>query len=749
MAETLLAIVLATTSANGSNLVFRWPEFPMAPPRLSRARPDESLSLSRLDNPWRASHSQEEIEKAEALPPHDYAHDPDYCWQRPNALRDRSLSFTNSLPGRNSPSRDRSYSFDKVTKPDEYDHVLGYSAEFLATLLCPQSSMCHQKFELIVDDLAFIGHPVCADADGGWRFKPEKVKVGSRSREERTFENSTSPHADDTGTKSPENAAQDSTSTSKSKWLHTFHLALVLDLPDPSSSASGNLTKYFNTLYEQIAFTLTAVLYQEQVLSNFVENECDTLIALKDSCASKGEPFSKFASQAFEVSSIAPAMKTIFEAIKSSSMAYVTINYLPLELQLPPYLDTLLHNQDDQEADFVDPSDDDSTLTWGEHMNLGWKLPTMAPWKTLLLLDIDNDMDPHMALRGPHENADDRTLAEGLIRFLETASVTLSLSEMANLLDWDLEVQVYPIVRWLVLHRRAKVVDVVHPGLKTAFALPPKFNTPLSQLSAHFREAFTHPAIPSLPEILATISTSMTKQTDSHFFASVVKSKEFIPMYHDVVLWMLKRDMLITLHLRIRVVATRELKLRVKAQRELKASTKSAGRSERQKNQRQGADYDEIISPNGTGRKSSFLLSPRGANQFARRFSSKESRRSEISELNFESEGAAMLRVEEETGYSSDSDRQVDEDDTSLANAEQPSMINDPGKATPLERRWLSAMSEGKDPAIARRFELINQYFDGKRSDDEILYRADISRKQLREVLHHYEEYLQTFLHPS
>lgn len=66
----------------------------------------------------------------------------------------------------------------------------------------------------------------------------------------------------------------------------------------------------------------------------------------------------------------------------------------------------------------------------------------------------------------------------------------------------------------------------------------------------------------------------------------------------------------------------------------------------------------------------------------------------------------------------------------------------------------------------------INQYFDGKKTDDEILFRAEISRKQLREVLHHYDEYvcilfsplprdtnlknslfsvekLQTFLHPS
>ena len=89
------------------------------------------------------------------------------------------------------------------------------------------------------------------------------------------------------------------------------------------------------------------------------------------------------------------------------------------------------------------------------------------------------------------------------------------------------------------------------------------------------------------------------------------------------------------------------------------------------------------------------------------------------------------------------------------------SMITDPARASRLERRWLTAMSEGKDPYIAARFERcahgvlgcigllnahcmsrINQYFDGKCTDDEILYRADISRKDLREVLHHYEEYV-------
>jgi hypothetical protein len=119
-------------------------------------------------------------------------------------------------------------------------------------------------------------------------------------------------------------------------------------------------------------------------------------------------------------------MKHLYEAIKNSKMAYISINNLPLELQLPPFLDSLLHSQEDSEDDLSDPSENDEALNWGEELSLGWKLPTMAPWKSLLLLDVDNEMDPHQILEGPHDNAKDKALAEGLVRFLETASVTLS-----------------------------------------------------------------------------------------------------------------------------------------------------------------------------------------------------------------------------------------------------------------------------------------------------------------------------------
>lgn len=35
----------------------------------------------------------------------------------------------------------------------------------------------------------------------------------------------------------------------------------------------------------------------------------------------------------------------------------------------------------------------------------------------------------------------------------------------------------------------------------------------------------------------------------------------------------------------------------------------------------------------------------------------------------------------------------------------------------------------------------IHKYFDGKKTVDEILYKAEISRKQLREVLHQFSDH--------
>ena len=227
----------------------------------------------------------------------------------------------------------------------------------------------------------------------------------------------------------------------------------------------------------------------------------------------------------------------------------------------------------------------------------------------------------------------------------------------------------------------------------------------LGKLTAEFDRQFSHPFIPSLPRILSKVSASIAKQSDNHFFASVVKDKELIPMYHDVVLWMLKRDMLITLHLRIRVVATRELKLRVRIEREKALARKARGMKDLNLN---GHQPESAPGANGMGTVPSAMmwLSPhRDRQQLFARQRSKDSRTSDLSELVIKESD----EDDDSNKRSTDEDPETDEDGLGWDTAEGhhlPSMISDPARATPLQRRWLSAMSEGKDPHVARRFQL-------------------------------------------
>ena len=64
---------------------------------------------------------------------------------------------------------------------------------------------------------------------------------------------------------------------------------------------------------------------------------------------------------------------------------------------------------------------------------------------------------------------------------------------------------------------------------------------------------------------------------------------------------------------------------------------------------------------------------------------------------------------EENEGGNDDGEWEEDQDENLLWNSREnyiaATMISDPVRATPLQRRWLSAMSEGKDRFVAKRFE--------------------------------------------
>jgi nitrogen permease regulator 3-like protein len=178
---------------------------------------------------------------------------------------------------------------------------------------------------------------------------------------------------------------------------------------------------------------------------------------------------------------------------------------------------------------------------------------------------------------------------------------------------------------------------------------------------------------------------------------------------------MLKRDLLITLHLRIRVVATQDLKMRVKMARERswKEKVKGGGGSGKAGRHR-GLDEDRGVLIEGAKKSPHngmawLSMSPKSARKHTRRAPSTESDPSNV-DGSVEGDGEEDVADddyidEDEEDDDSESDGEASDIDWDAPENIMPSMISDPGSANPLQRRWLSSMSEGKDTQIARRFE--------------------------------------------
>lgn len=232
--------------------------------------------------------------------------------------------------------------------------------------------------------------------------------------------------------------------------------------------------------------------------------------------------------------------------------------------------------------------------------------------------------------------------------------------------------------------------------------------------------------------------------------------------------WLLRNELLIALHLRVRVVATAVLKRKVRKERKRKGGRRVswqepesaegerseavfARRGRRRRPVGVQEDVEEDAEEDGDDEKEDDKEKDRDSKEKGQKWlaqSPEEMRaRPPILEegLDFDEELDEKMRRFESGDEGPDEGSQAGGEGDEESDEEEDwrySIIPDPARADIRQRAWLQAMSVGKEPGLARRFEAINRYFDGRCADDEILFKAEISRKQLREVLHHYEEYV-------
>lgn len=452
-----------------------------------------------------------------------------------------------------------------------YEQYLGYDCETLASLLAPKRELCHQKFELVIDDLAFVGHPVCVDRDGNWETEDIVFEEDIKGRDETRVDSPSgyrlgSPNQGNMG---PEASASSATANP----MTLFHFVLVLDRPDPVPDLPAlDLTSWLQIFYENVAFKMTEALFTEEVRCQYVSQECEKIGALRERCMDDGQSYSSFLTHANHTSSLAKAIQQLYTSISSSSNAFITINEsIDAHLQLPPMIHEPAKMM--QLADIETPIDiNDAIFTSARAGKDGLVLPSrpinaeqlmyeewsrttgpfLLPWKTLLMLrDQSDDMDDAIDLP-PYANKGFEAWSRKFISLMKPSLEGLpTFSDSADLLGWKLEEDVYPLVRHLIYYREARVIDV--PRIQNYYAVSPLFDlAEMANLSTSWSIKF--PALSPLPSFLATLSSALKP------FSTQINRRDQRQLCLDALIWLLRHEIVVQTHVRLRLVANEACK---------------------------------------------------------------------------------------------------------------------------------------------------------------------------------------------
>jgi hypothetical protein len=293
-----------------------------------------------------------------------FSYPPDPQRPSPNRRRNNIKDFTvgSSITTRNFQAdledlrrTSNANSNDTNTSTDHHDHhdskrdtsagrdtIFNLDVSFLADTLAPRSSLCDRKFQLTMDDLTFVGHPVSLTSPQQQKQQQQQQQTHDQEDQESsstiTPDNSPlspTPHSqtssplahnspvppispahqyhkryspnntvdgngkdndedtsdtdDDTNkTKDTDdyddgNSTSDTSPGSVSIHMTLFHVVFVLSPPDLELNAQ------VETLYKNVILRYSSALRYEQLRCGYVQQEIEKVLGLKEEASNKGK----------------------------------------------------------------------------------------------------------------------------------------------------------------------------------------------------------------------------------------------------------------------------------------------------------------------------------------------------------------------------------------------------------------------------------------------------------------------------
>ncbi|KIR71983.1 hypothetical protein I310_04033 [Cryptococcus deuterogattii CA1014] len=563
--------------------------------------------------------------------------------------------------------------------------------------------------------------------------------------------------------------------------LTMFHLVLIIDKPDPKPGTESHDEHHsqamdiYDEIYREIAFKWTAAAFNLQCESNLVAREAWMIVKYKDKCLNEGIGITECCRWTATHSHIDRTLNYLYLRLHqlrtqpanglhsylpttiTSRLAHITIQTVlsPKPVNTDEAwahwgeMEEMLSDKDSEES-LSDWEDD-----WGGGAVMGMKRPELIvkPWQTLLLIDEDRNqsqealffgivglpavIDDDDALdskangrkspvksrtrRGSKITVEDNVTedSETVLRrtLIEACDVTKPLYEIAHLLRYDLDGVVIPLARDLVQSKRAILIDVVNPRLRTV-VMPTtidEHNSSFDQYTARFARDFSN--LPPFPRFISAISLSPVP------FRKVIPNPDpdhaTREKYMSALLWLLKQDLVVQVHTRARVFAKSEIKVeawkRLWYRRRQRWIEITKERTEREKALAQSpSDHSDILTPRASESHTNPLdattFSSLGTTPIANTFTVPLPNGNSKLEHSYMDYDPALEMDSDEEFDGLNGPQKFSLDAAHPAKHEIPnfesSFIFKPARAQKDEARWLRVIREKADEVWASKFDL-------------------------------------------
>ncbi|KAI4717412.1 hypothetical protein E4T48_06417 [Aureobasidium sp. EXF-10727] len=697
-----------------------------------------------------------------------------------NASRDRTTSAT----------RHENSTGDK-RNACEWEKLLGYPVEGLEMMLSPPSSMHKKRFEVMLDDLVFLGYPIFVRDDGTWKKKKSKRRAttndgksseggneadddeandsGSDNEKDdeeqgnaggdmfspplspltprRPPQNGDLPHSYKSEASMSEAASETGSANSNQDDMTMFHVVFVMNPPALEYHIR------LQEMYDNVVKKFAKALRYEQARSNAVYQDAKKMQSLKAQAKENKTPMSVLWPNLISSCSLAKAVAILYTSIASNKIAHISIGEgFEASIQIPqaistPYVPT--------------PTEPQLPGLWLTTANsLSDDGQSLSPHAALLLLE-----DKDIMLKDIE--GDGKELGSPLAIFIRELTPTKSLTKLSAALSLPLS-DVQFLARHLIYWRRARAIPPLH--IRDTYIVSPNCDMrELTKAMPLYAQRFS--ALPSLPKMLQNLSGKPIQ------YGFLIPSKDHKPAYMDILAWLLRGGWVTQLRTFAWVKVSPAVKaaVAVKLRQEhedrilkrppsslatrISATTAANSRvsSTSADTRRISEDPFDAISEVASSRlsiaSSAQLLSPT-LSRSASDAGSNGSGRTAIPPAPagpHRADTSPNLHASRELAPSPPSiisDRSVSghEDDTStIASAALPStdastyqqtLVLSPHKASTEESRWLVYIGQQlADEEVREYWGVLVKHFDGKRAMEEVAAREGLKRSKVQGLL--------------